>query len=165
MTDYDLVTKIMSIPMNKETLIQALFDELSALRRVMHGSSESFLTRFNLTRPQLGMLFLLLHKSGLSVSEVAHHTGVTNGAATQTLDVMARRGLVERKTDEHDKRVSRLYLSAEGETLAQTVKSSHMAHLSKLLEGLDENELETLVKAVHNIQTLMGDGANSFPQV
>lgn len=142
--------------MNKSKhLIQELFEEMSALRRLMHGSGEHMMGQLQLTRSQLEVLFLLLHHSALSVGDIANRTGVTTSAATQTLDVMVRRGLVERQADDADRRVSNQILTDEGKALARKAKARSTAVLTEIMSEMEPDELTDLIKATRKLRQLI----------
>lgn len=142
--------------MNKSNrLIQDLFEEMSALRRLMHGSSEHLMSEFQLTRTQVEVLFLLLHRSSLSVGDIAAKTGVTTSAATQTLDIMVRRGLVQRQADADDRRVSHQILTDEGRALAREAKTRSTTVLTEIMAEMETDELEDLIKATRKLHQLI----------
>ena len=63
----------------------------------------------------LGILRMLAMRDGLKSSEVAARGVSTPGTITSVVDTLARDGLVERRRDEGDRRVVRLYLTAGGQ--------------------------------------------------
>jgi len=142
--------------MNKPNpLIQELFEEMSSLRRLMHGSGEYMMGKFQLTRPQTEVLFLLLHHPSLSVGDIAAKTGVTTSAATQTLDIMVRRGLVERQADTADRRVSHQILTDEGKAMARAAKARSTAVLTEVMSEMEPAELKDLIKTTRKLQQLI----------
>ena len=52
---------------------------------------------------------------------VAEYLGVTKGTASQTVRALEQRGLVERRTDEDDRRVQRLVVTKDGRRLLRRV--------------------------------------------
>jgi len=68
-----------------------------------------------LSRGQGAILFRLGHENGLAQTELARRTLVRPATLTEVLQRMESAGLIERKTDPTDQRVSRVYLTANGE--------------------------------------------------
>jgi DNA-binding MarR family transcriptional regulator len=62
----------------------------------------------------LGILRMLALGDGLKSSEVATRGWSAPGTVTSVVDTLARDGLVERRRDEEDRRVVRLYLTDTG---------------------------------------------------
>lgn len=68
-----------------------------------------------LSRGQGSILFRLGHENGLAQTELARRTLVRPATLTEVLQRMESAGLIERKTDPTDQRVSRVYLTPQGE--------------------------------------------------
>jgi MarR family transcriptional regulator, organic hydroperoxide resistance regulator len=62
----------------------------------------------------LNVLRMLARQDGLMSSEVAARGWSTPGSVTSVVDTLVRDGLVERRRDDEDRRVVRLYLTGEG---------------------------------------------------
>lgn len=63
----------------------------------------------------LNVLRMLARQDGLKSSEVAARGWSTPGSVTSVVDTLVRDGLVERRRDEGDRRVVRLYLTETGQ--------------------------------------------------
>lgn len=62
----------------------------------------------------LGVLRVLMDEDGLKSSEVADRAWSSPGTVTAVVNTLARDGFVERKPDEADRRIVRLYLTDQG---------------------------------------------------
>ncbi len=82
------------------------------LRDRVRGRMEAI----GLSRGQGFILFRLGHEDGLPQTELARQTLVRPATLTEVLQRMESAGLIERRTDPTDQRVSRVYLTAKGET-------------------------------------------------
>jgi DNA-binding MarR family transcriptional regulator len=67
-----------------------------------------------LTPAGLAVMRVLEARDGLKSSEVAARGWSTPGTVTTVVDTLVRDGLVERRRDDHDRRVVRLYLTQRG---------------------------------------------------
>ena len=75
-----------------------------------------------LTPAGLAVMRVLEARNGLKSSEVAARGWSTPGTVTTVVDTLVRDGLVERRRDDKDRRVVRLYLTQRGhERLAETL--------------------------------------------
>ena len=64
-------------------------------------------------------------KAGLSTSILAANLLASKGNITRLLDRMGEDGLVERKLSSEDRRVSKIYLSAQGQSLFERMAADH----------------------------------------
>ena len=91
---------------------------LSELMMVATRSMGSFLGQLvqgsGLTPAGLAVMRVLEARDGLKSSEVAARGWSTPGTVTTVVDTLVRDGLVERRRDDHDRRVVRLYLTQRG---------------------------------------------------
>jgi DNA-binding MarR family transcriptional regulator len=67
-----------------------------------------------LTPAGLAVMRVLEARDGLKSSEVAARGWSTPGTVTTVVDTLVREGMVERRRDNHDRRVVRLYLTQRG---------------------------------------------------
>src|SRR3954454_12969014 len=92
----------------------------------------------DLTLSQLKTLSLLSElppSSPLSLKDVAEQLGISLPAASRAVDPLVRRGLVERREDEEDRRVKRVRTTAAGEALSQRLMAARVSALEELLSG------------------------------
>ncbi len=137
---------------NTNTKSQVLFEEMAANKRAMHSASAQLLSEYNLTRPQIEIIFVIVHQSRQTIGGLAHAMGVTNGAATQMIEVMVKRGIVERHPDKTDRRVTHVVLTETGKQLSLELRKRHGAFMKELLAGLSSGELDQLVELMHKVR-------------
>jgi DNA-binding MarR family transcriptional regulator len=86
------------------------------------GKAQELLTKIELHPGQEMLLLRLWPGDGLTQSELAGELCISPATMTRMLDRMAKTGLLERRTDIEDQRVSRVYLTAEGRSLREPVE-------------------------------------------
>lgn len=109
------------------------------------------------------ILFHLHHHAGMTQKELATALGI----AAATLSVSIRRletaGLVERRTDDKDARVQRLYLTAEGEALdARCAKGRDFLIEAQFADFSDE-DMATLDNLLSRMTANLEAAANTLP--
>ena len=67
----------------------------------------------------LGVLRILMAGDGLKSSDVAARGGSSPGTLTSVVNTLVREGYVERRSDEGDRRVVRLFVTDEGRKVCQ----------------------------------------------
>ena len=70
------------------------------------------------------IIMFLARRPGENQKAVAEFVGVTTAAVNQTVKEMVRAGYVEKRTDETDRRYSRLYLTARGTETAEGLRAA-----------------------------------------
>ena len=98
----------------------------------------------DLTTSQFGVLEAIWHLGPLSHGQIGRKLLKSSGNVTVVIDNLARRGLVRREPDAHDRRISRVALTAAGATLVERVLPSHVGRVVDAFRALTVDELETL---------------------
>ncbi len=75
-----------------------------------------------LTMPQFRALVFVTHNDNASLSELAEHLGLSMPAASRTVDLLVKRGLLNRRTRSNDRRSVSLSLTKRGQASVQTVE-------------------------------------------
>ena len=120
-------------------------------------------TRFNemgLGEGQPRLLKPLSKEDGLSQAELSRRCHLEPATVTVTLTRMEKRGLVERRPDESDRRLTRIWLTAEGRKMHQALEQIHFELETECFEGFTETEREQLagyfVRMRDNLQRAEG---------
>jgi DNA-binding MarR family transcriptional regulator len=93
----------------------------------------------------LGVLRVLLGTDGLKSSEVADRGWSSPGTVTAVVNTLVRDGFVERKPDETDRRVVRLYITDAGRAVITYYVSQAAPKWRKAFDFVDE-ETEAVVR-------------------
>ncbi len=81
---------------------------------------------------------ILLTRSPLSMSQLSEKLRCSMSAATQLADRLERTGLITRLSDDTDRRVRCLSLTAKGRRALQTHDATRLKRLASVFEGVDE---------------------------
>lgn len=90
---------------------------------------------------QIPMIRLLGKRGGVSQKEIARMLKIKPPTVTVSLRRMENAGLIERKPDEKDQRVSRIYLSKTGMDVYEKMKVMVEYNEKFLLKGYTQSEL------------------------
>ena len=82
---------------------------------------------------------------------IAAAQGVTAGTLTTSVTSLERRGYLERRRDEQDKRAVRIYPTGKGREAERRHAAFHREMVSGVLDILDEGETLSLVRALAGI--------------
>jgi MarR family 2-MHQ and catechol resistance regulon transcriptional repressor len=98
-----------------------------------------------------GVLEALLHKGPLTVKELGAKVMLTSGSMTAALDRLGRRGLVERKEDDVDRRVRVVRLTEAGTDLIREVFEEHKQAMEHAVADIEEADREALILSLRRL--------------
>lgn len=120
-----------------------------AIRRFLHFSETA--ARATGLDPQQHQLILTLQargpEQGISITEIAERLLIRHHSAVELVDRAERRGLVERRASDVDRRLVRVVLTADGHALLRELSAQHITELRSIAPGL-VSVLSTLLAGV-----------------
>lgn len=88
----------------------------------------------------LGVLRILMSEDGLKASEVADRAWSSPGTLTSVVNTLVRDGFVERRPDETDRRVVRLYMTDQGRSVITYYVSQAATWWRKAFDFVDSDD-------------------------
>lgn len=116
----------------------------------MDMMSEKLRSRKNRNGAQ-GLLMELWKKDGLTNAEIAEILDIKPSSVTAQVKNLESQGLVERRQDENDKRVSRVFLTENGQAAQEKREDLHDNITTDLFDELTEEEQETLADLLQKL--------------
>jgi DNA-binding MarR family transcriptional regulator len=86
--------------------------DLSAIRRMMRKPLEDEFSKGALTMPQKVVMHVVLTQAGISLKDLSVAVSLAHSTVSGIVDRLEKQGLLERRVDASDGRVSRIYASA-----------------------------------------------------
>jgi DNA-binding MarR family transcriptional regulator len=134
----------------------ALAAELLDLWRViLKGSTRDLyklLAEVDLSMTQLKLLHLLVEReTETSVKDLAEAMSMSLPNASRTVDGLLQRGLVERREDEHDRRIKRVGPTPEARVLIDRVDTARLQGLECWAARLSPVQRQTLLDALSHL--------------
>jgi DNA-binding MarR family transcriptional regulator len=122
---------------------------------LLRGSGQAFyalVAELDLSITQIKTLHVLEQREGeLSVKELAELLGLSVPAASRTVEGLWQRGYLERREDEHDRRVKRVQMTASGREIAARLHRERLAGLQELVATLSERQRTQLSAALASL--------------
>ncbi len=137
--------------------LEAAIDNVS---RAAHSARKHLGEHLQLTRTQLEILMMLALKPGQTTGELAGRLTLTQSAITQTVDTLFRRGFLERRSDEQDRRVIRLHLSATGLETTSQLRALKRERLRAVMARLTDAEVDAMITATEKFATVLEEKPN-----
>ena len=114
------------------------------------------------TMPRFDLLANLEREDGQTLAALSRRMLVTAGNLTGLVDRAERDGVVERRADPSDRRLSRVYLTPKGRELITGLLPTHSTHITELLAGLDPSDRKDLRRLLGKLRdSLMGKGSHA----
>jgi len=120
---------------------------LGEIRRRMDGE---------MTLPRFDLLANLEREDGQTLAALSRRMLVTAGNLTGLVDRAERDGVVVRRADPADRRLSRVFLTRKGRELIGELMPTHAAHVRELLGGLDAAERREMRRLLGKLRDSLG---------
>lgn len=119
--------------------LQALM--MSAMKLMgAYGQESVRAAGLKLSLAGLGVLRILMSDDGLKASEVADRAWSSPGTLTSVVNTLVRDGFVERRADEADRRIVRLYITEQGRAVITYYVSQAAARWRKAFDFVDSDD-------------------------
>ena len=163
-----IITNVMSVQMPDRSIDSDFLFTLFEVQRLLRLFADKQAARYGLNRAQWAVLAKLERTEGLKQADVAELMEMQPITLTRLIDKLCKAGLIERRDDETDRRINRLYLTlaarpllAQLAGLRSEITQAALAHISvadahRLLE-----QLETIKDNVRNALQGVGHVDNS----
>jgi len=119
--------------------------------RAHRGMIRHKMHELGLHRGQPHVMFALQKHEGMSNSEMAEFMEITPATLTNMVKRMEKAGLVVRRRDPDDERVSRIYMTDKGRGLMGELRVSMLEMEDVLLDGFSETEVQDLKSHIHKV--------------
>lgn len=123
--------------------------DTSRLRRVIYDAA---LKPAGVTRSQAWVLAYLSRKDGMPQSELAAQLDLGKVALGGLIDRLENVHLVERRADADDRRVKRIFLTAEGMKVVNKMRQISEPTNAEILKGISSNDLRSAAKTLRTIK-------------
>jgi len=110
---------------------------LAEVQRLMRAYADREAARFGITRAQWAVLAKVERSEGMKQTELAEQMEMQPITLTRLIDKLCDSGWIERRGDETDRRVNRLYLRKAGRHLLGKLAGLRSEITATALEGID----------------------------
>lgn len=110
-----------------------------------------------ITAAQFKVLIIMAQFGVDTPAELCRHLSLDSGSMTRMLDRLEQKDLLARKRCDEDRRLVRLVLTPEGQTLADRLPEIGVNAMNQLAGALDTEELQTLEHILKKILLAAGD--------
>jgi MarR family transcriptional regulator for hemolysin len=127
-----------------------LIHDVSRLRRVTYDRE---LAPLGITRSQWWVLAFVSRNDGLPQTQLANELDVGKVALGSLIDRLQLAGFVERRADEKDRRVKRVFLTKKALHLIEQIGPINDGFNSKILKGIARKDLDIASRTLFAMKT------------
>jgi MarR family transcriptional regulator for hemolysin len=125
---------------------------LGELQRLVRAYADKEAARFCITRAQWAVLAKVERNEGMKQSELAEQMEMQPITLTRLIDKLCGNSWIERRGDESDRRVNRLYLRKAGRQLLGKLSGLRSELTATALEGINPADAHRLLSQLESIK-------------
>ena len=115
------------------------------------GDLKKTLKNYPINATEFAVMEFLSSKGEKSIQEIRNRILLASGSATYVVDNLEKKGYINRKISQKDKRVTYIKLTKIGENLMDDIFPIHKINTKKIFDDLTEEELDALKKILKKI--------------
>lgn len=139
----------------------AVVSSLNQCSQSMERLSVTVLSKYNLTISQYNVLEILHREGPLRIRDIIERVLSTGGNMTVVIRNLEKNNLINRNSDDKDRRAIFISLSKEGSALIRKVIPHYQKFISQSLSKVSKKDKETCLKLSQTIRESIYSGINS----
>lgn len=151
------MAKTDSVSLSEGRYLANLLMEAARLQRTVFDRR---VRKLGFTRTQWLVLRRVMEQPGVSQSELADMMEVEKATAGRFIDRLEAFGWLERRPDEADRRIKRIFVTGLGRRIHRQVKPIAEGMVEEELSGLKQRERELLTGLLLNVKQQLQDMAS-----
>src|SRR5664279_845986 len=125
---------------------------LGELHRLVRAYADKQASRYGMTRAQWAVLAKVERNEGLKQSELAEQMDMQPITLTRLIDKLCDHGWIERRGDESDRRVNRLYLRKAARPLLTKLAELRSELTATALAGINPADAQRLLTQLEQVK-------------
>jgi DNA-binding MarR family transcriptional regulator len=134
---------------------QLVDDVLGELNQLSFRDFQGALKRWHagtLSLIHLNVLMLLRFNGPMTMSHVAETLDVSVASATGIIDRMEKKGVIERRRNDEDRRVVEVHVTETGEAVFSAMQAERQARMTKMLSDVPDTDLAALLTGLRAVR-------------
>jgi DNA-binding MarR family transcriptional regulator len=132
--------------------MKEILREIGMIARALDSISNIEFKEFELTKGQYLYLVRICENPGIIQEKVAELIKVDRTTAARAIQKLEMNGFIEKKDDQHNKKIKKLFPTEKGENVYPFIKSENDYSNSVALEGCSEEEVDTIFNLLQRVR-------------
>ncbi|SFQ98992.1 DNA-binding transcriptional regulator, MarR family [Lentzea waywayandensis] len=111
--------------------------------------------RSGLTAPQVGLIRSLVVEGSATVTELARRLSLSHSTTSGIVDRLQARGLVTREPDPHDRRYTRIEVTAPVQGYTREISEGPYGRLTRALDAASAAERKAVLEGLETLRALL----------
>jgi DNA-binding MarR family transcriptional regulator len=131
--------------------MQEILREIGMIARALDSISNIEFKEYDLTKGQYLYLVRICENPGIIQEKVAEMIKVDRTTAARAIKKLETNGFIEKKDDEHNKKIKRLFPTDKGKMIYPLIIRENEYSNMVALNGFSEGEIETIFKYLQRV--------------
>jgi DNA-binding MarR family transcriptional regulator len=137
--------------------VEQMEKDLGGIRRALRKPLDTEVAKGNLTSPQISVMRTVVSNKGISLKDLSHAVSLAHSTVSGIVDRLEKRGMIERRPDEADGRISRIFPTAVvSEFVRDQIPALTRRPLEAAMERATEAERGEIAAALKRLRELLG---------
>ncbi|WHY02634.1 MarR family transcriptional regulator [Neobacillus sp. DY30] len=132
--------------------MKEILREIGMIARALDSISNIEFKEYDLTKGQYLYLVRICENPGIIQEKLAEMIKVDRTTAARAIKKLEMNGFIEKKLDEHNQKIKRLFCTEKGKTVYPFIKRENDHSNKVALEGLTKLEVETLFNLLQRVR-------------
>lgn len=132
--------------------MKEILREIGMIARALDSISNIEFKEYELTKGQYLYLVRVCENPGIIQEKVAEMIKVDRTTAARAIQKLEMNGFIEKKEDQHNKKIKKLFPTEKGKTVYPFIKSENDYSNTVALEGFSEREVETILDLLQKVR-------------
>jgi len=130
--------------------------DLSGIRRALRKPLEAEVSKGDLTVPQRAAMAVIVRHQGISLKDLSREVSLAHSTVSGIVDRLEKRGMLVRRQDPADGRITRIHPSEEVEAFVRDrIPVLSQGPLERALQRANEKERTAIAKSLQRLRELL----------
>ncbi|MFP7298310.1 MarR family winged helix-turn-helix transcriptional regulator [Neobacillus niacini] len=132
--------------------MKEILREIGMIARALDSISNIEFKEYELTKGQYLYLVRICENPGIIQEKAAEMIKVDRTTAARAIKKLEINGFIEKKEDQHNKKIKKLFPTKKGESVYPLIKRENDYSNNVALEGFTEGEIETIFNMLQRVR-------------
>ncbi|GIO99674.1 putative HTH-type transcriptional regulator YybA [Paenibacillus lautus] len=132
--------------------MKGILREIGMIARALDSISNIEFKEYDLTKGQYLYLVRVCENPGIIQEKLAEMIKVDRTTAARAIKKLELHGFIEKKEDQHNRKIKKLFPTEKGERVYPFIKREHDYSNRVALEGFSESEAETMLNLLQRVR-------------